>query len=65
LQKCECWFVVSSPERKVDTHATRVYIRVVGKVRKRWHWNLLLFGHLGDEILKSMKERITMDFKGA
>jgi hypothetical protein len=24
-----------------------------------------LFGHFGDEILKSMKKRTTMDFKGA
>ncbi len=64
-QKCECWFVVGSPEQKVDTHATLVCIKVIGKVRERWHWNLLLFGHLGNEILKSMKERITMDFNGA
>jgi hypothetical protein len=33
------------------------------KLRKRWPWNPL-FGHLGDEILKSMKKRITMDFNG-
>jgi len=34
-QKCECWFVVGSPERKVDTHATLVCIKVICKVRKR------------------------------
>jgi hypothetical protein len=63
-QKCECWFVVGSPERKVDTHATLVCIKVIRRDRKRWHWNPL-FGHLTDEILKSMKKRITMDFNGA